>query len=300
MSEGRSRQAHGAPIWGIVLLFLGIVFLLQALDVLPWGLWGTLWRFWPVLIIIIGLNILLSRYNLWMVSVLVFALLWVCLGVAFWQYEPPTGTVTKSYSEPLASLERASIVMDFDGGSLSLGSLASDSPNLVEIDSNSKDGGGIEADFHQQNGEGRLHLSGKGVNRVFWSRPWNDWEAMFTQSIPLTLDIKSAASSISLDLSKLLVPEVLVELNAGNCKVTTPSSAGATYIKINANVANVEVTVPAGVAARIKLDTNVTNIDVDRSRFPQSGDYYVSEDFGISGKQVELEIKCNVGKVQVK
>jgi hypothetical protein len=46
------------------LLFLGIVFLLQALDVLPWGVWGTLWRFWPVLIIIIGLNILLSRYSI--------------------------------------------------------------------------------------------------------------------------------------------------------------------------------------------------------------------------------------------
>jgi predicted membrane protein len=89
-------------------------------------------------------------------------------------------------------------------------------------------------------------------------------------------------------------------LNAGNCKVTTPSSAGTTYIKINANVSNIEVTVPAGVAARIKLDTNATNIDVDRSRFPQSGDYYMSEDFGTSGKQVELEIKCNVGRVQVK
>jgi hypothetical protein len=276
------------------------VFLLQALDVLPWGVWGTLWRFWPVLIIIIGLNILLSRYSPWVVSVLVFALLWACLGVAFWQYEPPTGTVTRSYSEPLADLESASIVMDFDGGSLSLGSLASDSPNLVEIDSNSKDGGGIEADFHRQNGEGRLHLSGKGVNRFFWSRPFLDWQAMFTQNMPLTLDIKSAASDISLDLSKLLTPDVLVELNAGSCQVTAPSSAGTTHIKINANASNVEVTVPAGVAARILLDTNVTGLDIDKSRFPQSGDYYMSQDFGTSVNQVELEIKCNVGRVQVK
>jgi hypothetical protein len=282
------------------LLFLGIVFLLQALDVLPWGVWGTLWRFWPVLIIIIGLNILLSRYSPWVVSVLVFALLWACLGVAFWQYEPPTGTVTRSYCEPLADLESASIVMDFDGGSLSLGSLASDSPNLVEIDSNSKDGGGIEADFHRQNGEGSLHLSARGINRFFWSRPFLDWQAMFTQKIPLTLDIKSAASDISLDLSKLLTPDVLVELNAGSCQVTAPSSASTTHIRINANASNVEVTIPAGVAARILLDTNVTGIDIDKSRFPQSGVYYMSEDFGTSGKQVELEIKCNVGRVQVK
>jgi len=301
VSEKKQQQSHGALIWGIILLFLGIVFLLQALDVLPWALWVALWRFWPLLIIIIGLNILLSRQNLWLVGALVLVLLGASLGVAIWQYDQASETGIKSYSEPLADLERASIVIDFDGGSLSLGSLAYDSSNLVEVASKSKGGdGGIEADFHRQNGEGSLHLSSKGVNRVFWSGPLVDWEAMFTQNIPLTLHIKSAASSISLDLSKLLSSEVLVELNAGNCKVTTPSSAGTTYIKIDANVSNIEVTIPTGVAAKIQLDTNVTNIDVDRSRFPQSGDYYMSEDFVTSGKQVELKIKCNVGSVQVK
>jgi hypothetical protein len=169
----------------------------------------------------------------------------------------------------------------------------------VEVYSNTK-GGSIEADFHKQNGEGSLHLSAKGIKRFFWSGPWNNWEALLTQNIPLTLDINSSASNISLDLSNLLSSEVLVELNAGNCKVTTPSSAGTTYIKIDANVSNIEVTIPTGVAAKIQLDTNVTNIDVDRSRFPQSGDYYMSDDFVTSGKQVELKIKCNVGSVQVK
>ena len=123
MSE-RPRRARGAPVFGIILLFLGIVFLLQALDVLPWGVWGTLWRYWPVLIIIIGLNILLRHYSRWVVSILIFALLWACLGGAYWQYSPPAGALNNSYSEPLSSLERASVTIDFDGGSLTLGSLA--------------------------------------------------------------------------------------------------------------------------------------------------------------------------------
>jgi len=82
--EKRQRERY-APMWGVVLLFLGIVFLLQSLDVLPWALWGTLWRFWPVLIIIVGLGILLGRYNVWLVSVLIMALLFACLGIAVWQ-----------------------------------------------------------------------------------------------------------------------------------------------------------------------------------------------------------------------
>jgi hypothetical protein len=299
MSESRPRRAHGAPIWGVILLFLGILFLLQLLDVIPWGVWGTLWRFWPVLIIIIGLNILLGRYNRWAVTILAFALLWACLGIAYWQYQP--AAVAQSYSEPLANLERASIAVDFDGGSLSLGSLGNNSANLVEVESSSSGGdGGIEADFQQQDGEGSLHLTARSINRFFWSGPYLDWQAMFTQKIPLTLDIKSAASDVSLDLSKLLAPEVIVELNAGSCQVTAPSSSGTTHVKITANAANVEVTVPAGVAARISLDTNVSGIDIDKSRFPQSGDYYMSPDFATSSSQLELEIKCNVGRVQIK
>jgi len=88
MPEETRRGEHHAPIWGIFLLFLGIVFLLQSFNVLPWGLWGTLWRFWPVLIIIAGLVILLRHRNTWLVSVLILALLFACLGITIWQYEP--------------------------------------------------------------------------------------------------------------------------------------------------------------------------------------------------------------------
>ena len=101
MSEVRRSREHYTPLWGIFLLFLGTVFLLQSLNILPWGLWGTLWRFWPVLIIITGLGILLRRFNVWLVSVLILAVLFACLGVAIWQYGPsvPAGQAAESYSE---------------------------------------------------------------------------------------------------------------------------------------------------------------------------------------------------------
>ena len=86
MSEEKPQRAVGAPVWGIFLLFLGVVFLLQTTGILCWGLWGTLWRFWPALIIVTGFGILLRRYNFWLVSLLVLAILGACLGIALWQY----------------------------------------------------------------------------------------------------------------------------------------------------------------------------------------------------------------------
>jgi len=82
----KSPRVIGIPVWGIFLVFLGIVFLLQTLDVLHWGLWGILWRFWPVLIIVAGLGILLRRCNAWLVSLLVLAIFGACLGISIWQY----------------------------------------------------------------------------------------------------------------------------------------------------------------------------------------------------------------------
>ena len=104
MSEKKPQRVVGVSIWGIFLLFLGIVFLLQTLNILPWSLWVTLWQFWPVLIIIIGLDILLRRYNAWLVSLLVLAILGACLGIAIWQHGPSlsSGIVTKAIQSPWA------------------------------------------------------------------------------------------------------------------------------------------------------------------------------------------------------
>ena len=301
MPEKRPQRLLGISIWGIFLLFLGIVFLLQTLNILPWGLWGTLWRFWPVLIIVIGLGILLRRYNAWLVSLLVLAILGACLGVAIWQYSPSlsSGIVTKSYSEPLDSLERAQIEIDFSAGTITISSLPLGSPSLVEIDSEVRNSRKtINVDFHQQDGEGKLYLS--AVNQRFWGEVGIRWEVRFTKSIPLVINIKSAASNMKLDLSKLKVTELRLDVDAGNYIVTTPSSAGTCDIEIEANAANIEVTIPDGVAAKIQLDTNLCALDVNKSRFPQQGDYYMSQDFVSAENRVELEIDCDVGRVQVK
>jgi hypothetical protein len=299
MSGKEPRRLVGVPIWGILLLFLGVIFLLQTLNVLPWGLWETLWRFWPALIIIIGLGILLRRYNVWLVSLLVLAILGACLGIAIWQYGASPSI--KSYSEPLGDMERAQIEVDFTVGNITIGSLPPSSLNFVEADSEVRGrDGSMNVDFHQQDSEGRLYLSTERVNQPFWGGDGIRWELNFTINIPLTLNIKSAASNMELTLSELKVTELRLDIDAGNCKVTVPSSAGITDIKVEVDVANIELTIPDEVAAKIWADIDLSAFDVDEIRFPKQGDYYISDNFDTAQNRIYLEINCNVGRVQVK
>lgn len=48
-------------VGGLLLVFAGIIFLLNSTGVLPWEFWNFVWPLWPVLLIIIGLRIILGR-----------------------------------------------------------------------------------------------------------------------------------------------------------------------------------------------------------------------------------------------
>ena len=38
-------------VWGLILIVLGALFLLERFDI---GVWDTLWRLWPVILIVWG------------------------------------------------------------------------------------------------------------------------------------------------------------------------------------------------------------------------------------------------------
>ncbi len=300
MSETKSPKTHHLSIWGIILVFLGVVLLLQNFDILPWGLWGMLWRFWPALLVIIGLNIIIGRYKPWVAAIVILAVLGASLVLAVWQYQSPLQReVISTYSEPRDDLQEALVQIDFHAGRLSLSALPPDSPNLVEAVSRRD---GLTADFRRQDTAGHLRLNSTWDRRPPWRRVgtgWMEWTVKLAGGIPLTIELDSAAADVDLDLRHLKVPRFDLELNAGNCKVMMPLGEGVTRAFIEANAANIEITIPEGVAARIDVAVNVGALEIDESRFPREGAYYISPGFEDATNRIYLKIELNAGRVEV-
>ncbi len=291
----KSQFGREIPLWGIFLVFLGVVFLLQTLGIVPWGLWSMLIRFWPVLIIIAGVYILLRHSHAWFATILILVLLFGCLGIAIWQYSPNQASQNfRSYSQPLAGLRQAKIGMSFVAGKLVVGSLPAASVNLVEAKSLNR--AGIQADFFNMGGQGILELSREKESREISVEAI--WDVRLSRDIPLSLNIRSSASQSNIDLTDLKLADLALDVNAGNVGVMMPSAGSKVAIRVN--VGNVEVSIPEGVAARIKADAKLGAIEINERRFPRSGDYYTSAGFDIAGNRMELELDCNVGHISVK
>ena len=65
--------------WPIILIGAGIIFLLSNLGVITGNPWPILWNLWPVLLIVIGLDILFGRRS--MLGGLIGAALGVMFGM---------------------------------------------------------------------------------------------------------------------------------------------------------------------------------------------------------------------------
>ncbi|MBK0382147.1 hypothetical protein I5M32_04170 [Pedobacter sp. SD-b] len=68
--------------WGIIFVFVGGIFLLENFNVIDFS-WGHIWRFWPLLLIISGVNIIFARSSskisvIAMVVITVAALAFIC------------------------------------------------------------------------------------------------------------------------------------------------------------------------------------------------------------------------------
>lgn len=296
-----SRASQYVPLWGIILLFLGVVFLLQTLNIIPWGIWGAIWRFWPVLLIIGGLIILLRPLSPGLTILLILILLFGTLGAAIWRYAPPSagGQSTRNYSEPLGNLEKAQVRINTAAGTLVIGSLPAASANFVEGLSKTRDGvADIRVDFQRQDSTGKLNLSTERVNQQLTAE--SNWEVNFSRKIPLTIEIDSAVGNLNLDFSDLQLTELLMDVDAGNYVVKMPASAGDTRAKIKANVANLQLTIPSGVALNLKADVNLSAFDIDQNRFPGAGRYYASPDFDTAKNRIRLELDGNLGRVEIR
>ncbi len=157
-----------------------------------------------------------------------------------------------------------------------------------------------KANFRFEDGEGVLSLSMAQINRRPKDEAERGWDIRLARQLPFTLDVRLAVTDSRLDLRELVITELQMDVDLGNYIVETPSAAGTTQVQIKANLANLEITIPDGVAAKIKTNTSLTALEVDERRFPRKGDFYLSPDYENAGNRVALELDCSLGRVLVK
>lgn len=306
--EKRNRPSIVGPL---LLIAAGVLLLLNQMGKLPWGIWGTLWRFWPVILILIGLEILigLSRSTVIYIIGLLIALTIMggVIAYAVLEGEQPAVTRpavrTETISELMQDADTGHITLKFGAGRVTVGAL-SDSPNFVE--------GKLEyawyslqaeQDFRVQNGRAEFSLSARSQPIPFWTpgdTAGEYWTLHFTRRIPLQMDIKTGVGKVELDLSELKVTQLTMDAGVGEVWITFPAAAGLTRASINAGVGAITVQIPKDVGARILVAKGLGSVRLESAHFTHFGNEYTSLNYNTAENKLDLEIKGGVGAITIK
>jgi len=304
MAENGHRNSGWSgtiTLFAVVLVFLGLAFLIYNFKLTPTGFWGVLWRFWPVLLILIGLKTLIGSGRSLLVGSITALTMFAVLGLSLyisWSKATEKPTIT-SISETLGNFSRAKVEIEFGAGDLKLDGIAR-TGNLLEATTEHRGTStGISKEFTQVSGTGQLKLTVTSEARRLIGEKKDKWQLHFTRDIPIDIKLKSGLSELDIDLSLLKLESINLDIGASRLHLKLPSF-GISKAEIKSGMADIEITIPEGKAARIKVNGGLSASDIDENRFPHVNDYYISPDFNSSSNRVELNIGSGLSRIKIR
>jgi len=256
--------------WAIVLMGAGGLLLLNNMNVLRGNVWNYIW---PTFLVFLGLWFIFSP--------LLFR-----------------GSLeTRELAIPLEGATAAKVVFKHGAGTLTVrrgmpGQLVS-----------GMFGGGVE-DVVERKSDQRAKVVLKVPGDIWVGAPWGyhseglAWDVALTDEIPLALEFETGACRSTIDLSGLNVVDFSLETGASETDVILSGNSVFTKANVSCGAAKVRVTIPQGVAARIRADAGLATVHVD-SRFVKDDSGWESPDFATAAKKIELEIETGMGAVEV-
>ena len=201
---------RGPILFPLVLIVLGILLLASNLGYIQFDFWLFITTWWPLLLIIGGLDILIGSLRTRHVKARTLAL-------------------------DLGGAAQADVTINFGAGDLTIGKAA---PGRI-VD------GTFEGEVrYDAKPDGRVWLKLEPLNWWGWSPRGYRWNVGLTDAVPLNLTLDGGAANTNADLTDLKVSDLRVKTGASSTTIRLPRAAGLTTVRINAGAASVKLFVP--------------------------------------------------------
>lgn len=298
----KSRVKSGGGVFrlffGLIFLVIGFGFLIQNFHLIP-GLnfdFSILLSFWPVLIILSGLSIL-SR-GTWLGSLLSILITFAIVVVmAFYFILPAPVNLLQTFSFDIPrslDVEHANISIELGASSVEMGS-GGESLVSGELNSNVAT---LSTQDMIKNGIQSVEITMQENFKRMRGGIANNLSFNLADDVPLSIIMKSGASNINFDASRLILEDF--ELNTGASKVTLTfgDKARESNVVLKSGVSSIGIMIPEGVGTKIQTNSSFSQNDFlgfERVK----DDLYQTENYNSASSKLNIMIESGVSSVSV-
>jgi hypothetical protein len=267
MEEKRGSFHYRSLFWPILLIGVGIFWLLGNLDILPDVNFRFLFRLWPVALIAIGLDILFARRSPVIGALIGLGAVGLVIALVF--FAPDLGIETSGdlktleFSEPLAGVEDARVVLDLERYPTTVDSAAG-SNFLIEAVLDTF----ADVNFNTR-GESSKTVTVDPVSDPGFNFNWFDsfgqnatWEISLSPDVPMDLSISVGSGSATLELGDLDLTDLVIDGGSGSTDVSVPASSSSYDVNMDGGSGSFDVRVERGADIDATLSVGSGSWDV--------------------------------------
>ena len=285
-------------IWGILFLFVGGVLLLDNFDVITFY-WRNVWQFWPIILIILGVNVLLGKKESNIGGIISIGILVVTLGYLFyrgqqplernswvserfggdWNFDDESDTAfidnaqRQLFTEPMANESLKSATLNLNCGGTSV-YLEETSDSLFTAAVSQRAGSFLyNKEVSDTSATVNLRMKDNKKNFKIGKGGSNRIELKLNPNPFWNIDMHMGAGGLDMDLTAFKIRSLSFEGGAASADIKLGDKAMVTTVHIKTGVAEVNIKVPKGSGCQIISKTGLSSTDYNGFDKKEDGVY---------------------------
>jgi len=310
--------------WGIILIFVGTLAILNNLDVIDFA-WRKLWNLWPVFLMLWGISILPIKDGIRL------GLVVITLGLTMYYIsDQAVFTGNESYSNN--GWSHGSADFDFDNededsvyeydsannpqflipftegletATLNFDAVAghyilkNSTGNLVNFDLDNNQLANIyRYSVKTEGNNARVNIDTKKHNHFKLNDKKNYKGILKLNENPLwVIDIDAGATKLNFDLEKFKVKKLSVDAGAADIDITVGDKYPDVKVSIDAGASSITIRVPEGSGCKVNMDTFLA--DKTLSGFNKIDGKYVTSNYDEAENKIYINLNSAVSSVKI-
>jgi Predicted membrane protein (DUF2154). len=292
------RDGIVGPIFSVGI---GVIFLLSNLGYLALSTLDIAIRFWPVLLLALGFDLIVGRRGVWsFVAGTILGLALIAGVVVASQFVFNTQNLrTQTVTQDLQAAKQAEVNIDATFGNLDISSSA-DNSSLLQGDLRMSNSADIKSSYSVQAGKGsyRLWDAGNYSYPVYMPSSQTGWNISLNTQVPLDLNEHLVMGNQTINLTGINLKTLDSQLVIGKSSLTLPANTTLNG-SISGVIGQMDIFVPRGTAVKFQSSSAITVINLPPD-YERKGDVITSpgvDDSSAIG--INLTIEQTIGLINV-
>lgn len=296
--------------WGMFFISLGGLVLIGNLTDISFQ-WSTAWKFWPTVLILIGLSIMIKNQ---IGKNFISALAGIILALSIYSSISATSNLitndfeivfdddsSVSYDTTYFSQDYNDSIktaaLHFNGGAGSF-KLFSATDKLVDFQAEGlKDMYSLRRNDSGSYSEIFFDMKGKSIK--FGKENYkNSVEISLNKNPEWDLNFDVGASSLDLDLTQFKVKNTQIDMGAAALRIKYGNLITTSDLQISAGASDIDILIPKDIGCEIKTDAALSSKNF-KGFVKIKSDLYRTKNFDSAEKKLYIKIDCGISSIDV-